>query len=104
MIFNLNKKVCSAIELYAYHNAQMGIQMSKYLKPLELKNIKITDALFSQYVESVSTKIIPYQWKMLNNKLEDADSAFCIQNFRIAAGEVEGKRKGVVFQDTDLYK
>lgn len=25
-------------------------------------------------------------------------------NFRIAAGEEKGERKGVVFQDTDLYK
>lgn len=100
----MNKNACSTIELYAQRSAQMGIWMSKYLKPLELKNIKITDELFSQYVKSVSTKIIPYQWKMLNNQIEDADSAFCIQNFRIAAGEVAGKRKGVVFQDTDLYK
>ena len=27
-----------------------------------------------------------------------------LKNIRITAGELEGTRKGVVFQDTDLYK
>lgn len=78
--------------------------MGKHLKQLELKNITITDALFGEYVKKVSEKIIPHQWKILNDQLEGADPTFCIQNFRIAAKEADGQRKGVVFQDTDLYK
>lgn len=78
--------------------------MGRHLKPLELENIQITDRLFGSYVRKVSEKIIPHQWNILNDKLEDAVPTYCIQNFRIAAGEMEGKRRGVVFQDTDLYK
>lgn len=71
---------------------------------VELNKIKITDSLFGEYVKKVYEKIIPHQWKILNDQLEDADPTYCIRNFRIAAGEAEGERKGVVFQDTDLYK
>lgn len=78
--------------------------MGKRLKQLELKNIRITDPLFGVYVNRVSEKIIPHQWKILNDQLEGSEPTYCIRNFRIAAGEIEGERKGVVFQDTDLYK
>lgn len=78
--------------------------MEKQLKQLELKNIQITDPLFGEYVNKVSQKIIPHQWKILNDLLKDAEPTYCIWNFKVAAGIVEGDRKGVVFQDTDLYK
>ena len=78
--------------------------MKKHLKQLDLKRIRITDSLFGEYVNKVSEKIIPHQWKILNDQLEDSEPTYCIHNFRIAAGEEKGERKGVVFQDTDLYK
>lgn len=78
--------------------------MGRNLRQLELRNIQITDKLFGEYARKVSEKIIPHQWKILNDQLEDTDPTYCIQNFRIAAKELEGERKGVVFQDTDLYK
>ena len=78
--------------------------MKQERRQINLKNIRITDSLFGSYVKQVSEKIILYQWKILNDQLEGADKTYCIENFRIAAGELEGTRKGVVFQDTDLYK
>lgn len=78
--------------------------MGRNLRQLELRNIQITDKLFGAYARKVSEKIIPHQWKILNDQLEDTDPTYCIQNFRIAAKELEGERNGVVFQDTDLYK
>lgn len=72
--------------------------------PLEYQDVCITDQFFGEYVKRVSEHIIPHQWKILNDQLEDAAPTYCIQNFRIAAGEIKGERKGVVFQDTDLYK
>ena len=78
--------------------------MKQERRQIDLKNIRITDSLFGSQVKQVSEKIIPYQWKNLNDQLEGADKTYCIENFRIAAGELEGTRKGVVFQDTDLYK
>lgn len=78
--------------------------MKQERRQIDLKNIRIMDSLFGSYVKQVSEKIIPYQWKILNDQLEGADKTYCIENFRIAAGELEGTRKGVIFQDTDLYK
>lgn len=80
-----------------------GIMKQKREK-IGWKDIRITDKLFGSYVKRVSEKIIPHQWKILNDQLEDSEKTYCIQNFRIAAGELTGERKGVVFQDTDLYK
>lgn len=78
--------------------------MGGNLKRLDLNNIRITDKLFGAYVERVSEKIIPHQWNILNDRLDDTDPTYCIENFRIAAKEAEGERKGVVFRDSDLHK
>lgn len=78
--------------------------MEKNMESLDLGKIKITDKLFGEYVKKVGEVMIPHQWKILNDTLEDAEPTYCIRNFRVAAGEIEDKRKGVVFEDTDLYK
>ncbi|MCR5527397.1 MAG: glycoside hydrolase family 127 protein [Lachnospiraceae bacterium] len=78
--------------------------MPKKLKKPDLKRIRITDELFGQYAGRIGEKILDYQWKILTDELEGSEPTYCIENFRIAAGEKQGERKGVVFQDTDLYK
>jgi Uncharacterized protein conserved in bacteria len=78
--------------------------MGQHLKQLELNNIKITDDFFGKYVRCVGEKIISHQWKILNDCLEGTEPTYCIRNFRIAAGEIEGTRQGIIYQDTDLYK
>lgn len=71
---------------------------------IKLSNIKITDPLFGSYTKLVADHILEYQWRVLNNQEKEAKPTYCIDNFRVAAGELKGERKGVVFQDTDLYK
>lgn len=71
--------------------------MGHHRKQLEYGNIRITDKLFGEYVQKVSEKIIPHQWKILNDQLEDSEPTYCIQNFRVAAGELPGERKGGSF-------
>ena len=44
-----------------------------------------------------ASRAIFHQWE----QLEDSG---CIENFRIAAGEVEGFREGWFFADSDAYK
>lgn len=78
--------------------------MEQHSRHLKYENVKITDELFGNYIKKVSERSIPYQWKMLNDQLIDAEPTYCIQNFRVAAKEMEGERRGVIFQDTDLYK
>ncbi len=72
--------------------------------PVSLKNVEVTDSFWNLYVRSVPAKMIPYQWRVLNDSVEDAQKSGCIRNFRIAAGDEKGRFHGFVFQDTDLAK
>lgn len=71
---------------------------------IPLNNISIQDSFWDRYVELVKKVIIPYQWDILNDKLEDVETSHCIMNFKIAAGREKGEFYGAVFQDTDLAK
>lgn len=74
------------------------------LHSLDLKNISIHDAFWSKHVDLVRNVIIPYQWEAMNDRIPDAESSHCLENFRIAAGKAQGKFYGAVFQDTDVAK
>ena len=76
----------------------------KALHSLPLKNIRIDDSYWNRYIRLVPEKIIPYQWEVLNDRVADAAPSYCLQNFKIAAGEASGERKGAVFQDSDVGK
>ena len=78
--------------------------MAVLLNLPKLNQITITDAFWRRYVEMVSNVIVPYQWKIINNLNPDAEPTYCLENFRIAAGEKEGVHRGVVFIDSDAYK
>ena len=69
----------------------------------DLKKIRVTDPLFSHYADMVAKKMIPVQWEILNGK-QGQSRCFCIDNFRIAGGTLQGEHRGVVFGDTDAYK
>ena len=74
------------------------------LQTMDLNHIKVNDAFWGKYTGLVTKEIIPYQWKALNDEVEDAEPSHCISNFEIAAGLKKGEFKGWVFQDTDLAK
>lgn len=78
--------------------------MKKKLKSLPLSEIMIKDKFWSPYVSRVQNIMIPYQWEILNDRVEGAAPSHSIRNFKIAAGECEGEYYGAVFQDTDLAK
>ena len=62
---------------------------------ISLKQIHVTDNFWNKYVHLVKDVIIPYQWDILNDKLEDVETSHCIENFKIAAGEkgrISGRR------------
>ncbi len=71
---------------------------------LDLKHIKIKDPFWSKHVNLVKNVIIPYQWDAMNDRIEDAESSHCLDNFRIAAGLKKGTFYGALFQDTDIAK
>lgn len=71
---------------------------------LRLQNIRIDDGFWSKHVDLVRNAIIPYQWEAMNDRIPDAQSSHCLENFKIAAGLAEGDFYGAVFQDTDIAK
>ena len=71
---------------------------------LRLKDIHIQDSFWSSHVDLVRKIIIPYQWEAINDRIPDAESSHCLENFKIAAGRKKGKFYGAVFQDTDIAK
>ncbi|NLK21835.1 MAG: glycoside hydrolase family 127 protein [Epulopiscium sp.] len=74
------------------------------IKPIDLKQITINEGFWKEKIELIKDKVIPYQWKALNDLLEDTEPSHSIDNFKIAAGIMEGEYHGMVFQDSDLYK
>lgn len=82
----------------------MIVTMNRVISTPSLGDIRITDPLFGRYVDIISEKLLPYQWEILNDRVAGAAPSGCIENFRIAAGERPGPRRGAVFCDTDAYK
>lgn len=74
------------------------------LEIIPLNNINIQDAFWDRYVKLVKKVIIPYQWDILNDKLEGVETSHCIKNFKIASKREKGEFYGAVFQDSDLAK
>jgi DUF1680 family protein len=74
------------------------------LSIIPLNRIEIRDSFWDRYIRLVREVIIPYQWDILNDKLEVVETSHCIQNFKIAAKQEEGEFYGAVFQDSDLAK
>lgn len=60
----------------------------------------IDDAFLNRYVKMAGSRMIPYQWSMLNND----EKSGIIHDFRVAAGEIDGEHIGMVFQDEGLFK
>lgn len=71
---------------------------------LRKEECKIKDTFWSRYIKLVREKVIPYQWEILNDRVEGSEPSHAIDNFRIAAGHMEGSFYGEIFQDSDVYK
>ena len=71
---------------------------------LKTKDVKVTDPFWLRYIELVRDIIIPYQWEVLNDRVEGVAKSGAIRNFRIAAGLEDGEFYGYVFQDSDVAK
>lgn len=63
-----------------------------FSKPIELKDIRVTDEYWKKEIELVRTEVIPYQWDAINDKVPGAEPSYCMRNFRIA-GELNEKRR-----------
>ncbi len=71
---------------------------------LAVPQVKIHDPFWSRRIRQAVDQVIPYQWRVLNDREPSAEPSHAIENFRIAAGLAEGEFKGYQFQDSDLAK
>ena len=71
---------------------------------LPLGSVKIKDGFWSRYQDIAKNKIIPYQWRAINDQIPGVEPSRAIANFRVAAGLEEGGFGGMVFQDSDVAK
>ncbi|MGN0353641.1 MAG: beta-L-arabinofuranosidase domain-containing protein, partial [Muricoprocola sp.] len=74
------------------------------LQNVSLKNIQIQDSFWKKYIDLVEETILPFQWELINDRVEGAEKSYCMQNLRVASGMEEGEHHGMVFQDTDVAK
>lgn len=74
------------------------------MRSIAINHVAVKDPVIGWYLQLVEQKIIPYQWEALNDRIPDAEKSYCLNNFRVAAGEEQGHHRGAIFQDTDLYK
>lgn len=70
----------------------------EFSTPLDLKQIRVTDAFWQREQELVRTQVIPYQWEALNDRVTGAAPSYCMHNFRAAGRLVrEKKEKGQAY-------
>ncbi|MCL2249831.1 MAG: glycoside hydrolase family 127 protein [Oscillospiraceae bacterium] len=71
-----------------------------------MANFKINDKFWTNYQNIVSEVMLPYQYEILSDSLDDEDleKSHALRNFKIAAGEEKGEFYGMVFQDSDVAK
>lgn len=70
-----------------------------HTKPAKLNEIQITDGFWSYYQKLLREVVLPYQWDALHDNVEGAEPSRCFHNLKVAAGDIEGKYEGFVFQD-----
>jgi len=68
------------------------------------RNVRITGGFWKAKQDLVADRVIPYQWKALNDEIPGAEPSHSVENFRIAAGLKKGEFYGLIFQDSDLGK
>ena len=69
-----------------------------------VREASLEGGFFGPIVRGVRDRMIPHQWKALNDQAEGGEKSFCIRNFRVAVGLEQGEHGGFVFQDSDLAK
>jgi DUF1680 family protein len=87
---------------------------SGYSEFIRLKNSVITNGFWRPFMERVRTKVIPYQWEALNDRIPGAEPSYCMRNFKLAAQlthksldygvPLDAGFGGFVFQDSDFAK
>ena len=74
------------------------MEPKNYSKPLDLKQVRITDEFWGREQELVRREVIPYQWEALNDRIPEAAPSYCMRNFKVAGRLMREKgEKGTDF-------
>lgn len=69
-------------------------------QPISLRQFQAADGFWKEKMELVRTQVIPYQWEILNDRVEGASPSFCMRNFKVAGRLMQQKReKGAAFEE-----
>lgn len=78
--------------------------MKAMANSIDLNKTVLKDSFWTPYQKLVTEVVLPYQEKILNDEIPEAEKSHALANFRIAAGLEEGDFYGMVFQDSDVAK
>lgn len=68
--------------------------------PVTLRQFQAADGFWKEKMELVRKEVIPYQWEILNDRVEGASPSFCMRNFKVAGKLMrEKKKKGTDFKE-----
>lgn len=54
-------------------------------RPVNLRQLQITDDFWKREIELVRKTVIPYQWEALNDRIPHARPSYCMHNYKTAA-------------------
>lgn len=61
--------------------------------PIALQQFHVAEGFWKEKMELVRTSVIPYQWEILNDRIEGAAPSYCMHNFKTAAKLQKMKRE-----------
>lgn len=68
-------------------------QIRKNSRPISLREFEVTNEFWKEEMELVRKEVIPYQWEILNDRVEGAAPSFCMRNFKVAGKLMQEKRQ-----------
>lgn len=105
------------------------MERALYSKHIPINRVFIDDNFWSSMQSKIRNTVIPYQFEALNDRIENAEKSYCVENFKKAKAIVEALKNGEtvptypadkwcyddnnaqagafhgwVFQDSDAYK
>ncbi len=67
-------------------------------------DVRLSGGFLGPFIRRIRDVVLPYQWEVLNDRVETAEPSHCMENFRVASGRSRGEHYGMVFQDSDAAK
>lgn len=90
------------------------LDREKFTEELGVAAVHVSDRFWSRRMEQVRTKVLPYEWEALNDRIPGASTSHAVANFQLARELTRNGRKhledwndgfrGFVFQDSDIAK